>query len=190
MKKFLSFGFVFPLLVAHLNSGCTKRVGLRPLVDIIDTTLQASRFTFNGENQNWHVKCIEIDEKIFLSSTKSIEFEHTLVPFHYFGLGFLPETLKRQKLETTNYNDPFSATSPCWAIFSTMADDGDVGCEEFIVDVSDSLSNFVQITKELNNFQEIWGKYSVTLVKVQGCASGFYSDKLTIRNGYFHVIVE
>jgi hypothetical protein len=190
MKKFLSFGFVFPLLVAHLNSGCTKRVGLRPLVDIIDTTLQASRFILNNENQNWRVKCIKIGKKICVTSTKSIEFEHTLVPFHYFGLGFLPETLKRQKLETTDYNDPYSATSPCWATFSTMEDDGDVGCERFIVDVSDSLSNFVQITKELNNFQEIWGKYSVTLVKVQGCASGFYSDKLTIRNGYFHVIVE
>jgi hypothetical protein len=69
-----------------------------------------------------------------------------------------------------------------------MEDDGNVMCEHFTVEVSDSLSNFVQITKELNNFQEIWGKYSVTLVRVQGCYSGFYSDKLIIRNGIFMLL--
>jgi hypothetical protein len=70
--------------------------------------------------------------------------------------------------------------------FSTLSDDGDVGCHLFQVLEKDSLNNWVRITKYNEKTKELSGEFSVTYIKTEECATFSYPDTIRIRNGVFH----
>ena len=72
------------------------------------------------------------------------------------------------------------------ATFSTTQDDGDLSCDMFHIMEADSVNNWIKITKEEGNYNEVWGEYSATFLRESGCASSPYPDTLRMRNGSFH----
>ncbi len=106
-----------------------------------------------------------------------------IVPWENFGIGNLQKSLFAQQV----FKDFYLNDSIVAARFATAQDDGDVLCDYFEVLESDSTNNWVQITREENGYQEIWGKFSVTMIRTDGCASSPYPDTLRFREGSFHV---
>lgn len=103
------------------------------------------------------------------------------------------QSLKIQKIRKLNFADSsnfFANSRNSWAYFNTNDDDGDSVCEWFEVNENDSLNNFVQITKQENDFSELWGNFSVSFNKTSDCKNRFYPNELLIRNGTFHVFVK
>jgi len=81
----------------------------------------------------------------------------------------------------------FSDSDSTTSIYFTNDLEDDVGCDYYQVYEADSLNNWVQITKEVNHYGEIWGEFSVTYLKESGCPDSPYPDTVRIRNGTFHI---
>jgi hypothetical protein len=180
------------LLSFLLLTNCKKKKDVPvPIKDSIDTTKGKIDFYLNdGKEDMFHVKSNIIENKLCITGCKLKQVEDQLVAFHYFSICLSNNTLIKQKIVKQNSNNPYSDSTSTWASFGTMQDDGDAGCEYFDVNEADTLNNFVQITKQQNNFAEIWGNFSVSFNKISSCASGFYPNTIVIKNGYFHVFVK
>ncbi len=77
------------------------------------------------------------------------------------------------------------------AKFYTLIEQGHASNEEFDILESDTENNWVQITEEKNDYKEIKGKFSLTLIKTStGIDPNRYPDTLRIRNGEFSVTLE
>ena len=104
-----------------------------------------------------------------------------------FGFGFVRKTLLKQsaKNRTTGLGIPdFSTCS-----YGTRQDDGDVVCELFKVYEPDSVTNYIQVTNQDNNFKEVWGVFNVTLYKAESCPEKNSGDTLRCTNGKFHILL-
>jgi len=112
------------------------------------------------------------------------------------GVHVVSEILSFNKIKPTNVRQTVKAwiagqsTNPnpfhLDARFGTSQADGDVSCDMFQILEADSLNNWIQITKEKDNYKEVWGTYSATFIRLEGCASSPYPDTLRMRNGSFH----
>ncbi len=100
----------------------------------------------------------------------------------FLYLSNISKTLFKQKLYS-GFTDSDSTTSH----YFTNDLEEDAGCDYYQVYEADSLNNWVQITKEINDYGEIWGKFSVTYLKETGCPGSPYPDTVRIRNGAFHI---
>jgi len=109
------------------------------------------------------------------------------IPFEVLSLGLIPRTTSQQTLyprDSLVTQNPDSAR--IYASFTTRQGDGDVGCDGFRVLTQDSANNWVRITRQENNYQKVWGEFSVTMVRTRGCAASPYAaDTLRFRNGEF-----
>ncbi len=184
---------ILPILL--LFSRCVKKeIGYHPPQDIIDTTLGRVAFELNGTPEsNFHIYVQKINKKILLTFGKTKAVDNQLVIFQYFDLCFDNNSLQKQRLVKlyTKEDVKFLDSTKAWSRLFTMADDGDVGCESFELEQDgDSATNWVQVKRQNNDFKEVWGVFSVNLVKTQDCSERFYSDRILIRNGYFHAIVK
>jgi len=178
-----------------LFSHCVKKeIGYNPPQDIIDTTLGRVAFDLNGTRENnFHIYAHRINNKIVLTYGKNKAVDNQLMTFQYFDICLDNRSLEKQPLVKlyTEEDVKFLDSTKAWSRFSTMADDGDAGCEFFELEQDgDSAINWIQVTRQNNDFKEVWGVFSVNLVKTQDCSERFYSDRLVIRNGYFHAIVK
>jgi hypothetical protein len=174
---------------------CAKAKGIpaKPVPkDIIDTNLGRVDFYLNNQHtSDFHCSVGTLNNKIVLGGYKLKNVGGQLVPFHYFSICIAHKELMRQRIFRIVYGgDPYSDNPNTWANMTTAQDDGDVACEIFDVDQNDSTNNFVQMTKEKNNYSEIWGNYSMTFVKTSTCSNALYPEVVQIRNGYFHVYVK
>ena len=111
----------------------------------------------------------------FIKSNNNIRTE-------FIYLTSIPKTLLRQNL----YSD-FTNNDLASSLYFTNDLEDDVGCDYYHVYEADSLNNWIQITKEVNNYGEIWGEFSVTYLKESGCPDSPYPDTVRIRNGTFHI---
>lgn len=72
------------------------------------------------------------------------------------------------------------------AYFGTPQADGDVTCDSYYVIEQDSVNNWIVIDKQLDNFSEVWGSFSLHLFRTRSCSSSIYLDTLLITDGKFH----
>ena len=110
------------------------------------------------------------------------------IPWEIFSLQLVDKTINNQRIymqDSLAYIQP--EISKTYVSYGTVQDDGDVVCDLFDVAEADSVNNWIQITKEKNGYKEIWGMFSVTLYRVEGCATSSYPDTLKIRDGNFHI---
>lgn len=125
-------------------------------------------------------------------------FSFTATQYRKSGNNYLPQEIfsifKIRKIivsqiihksdSTLNLTPLIAKTS---AFFGTFKPDGDVTCEDFSVIDSDSANNLVQITKQINNYSEVYGTFKLSLIKTINCSTSHYSDTIKLNNGYFHL---
>jgi hypothetical protein len=186
--------FSLTLAIIFLVNGCKKDPEVEPLPpkDIIDTTQGRTFFVLDDASvDNFHIMATLIAEKLYIGCGQLRQFHGDLVQSQNLAFALTQKSFLRQKVHKVNYRfDRFSDSTATWAQFNTSEDDGDVGCEFFEVDETDSLNNYIQITRMKNDFSEIWGTFNVSFVKVQDCSHRLHSQHLTARYGYFHVFVK
>lgn len=109
---------------------------------------------------------------------------------HGFDIMFIDRKMGRQKiqyatmLQIVDQLNSFSDTTPVMASFATMHQQGEMICEEFVVDYTKD--NWVEIVQQEQNYKYIWGKFNFTVYKVRTCAAGGFPDTLRITNGEFY----
>ena len=73
-----------------------------------------------------------------------------------------------------------------YGVFNIPQGDGHLLCHAYDVWDGDSVNNWVQITKEENDHQKLWGKLSMTLIRVRSCDEGDYPDTIVVRDCTFY----
>lgn len=79
---------------------------------------------------------------------------------------------------------------PSYCHFSTTQEDGEFICERIQVDNNDSLNNWIEITKQEDNYKKIWGKFQMTMHRASldhGCPIPRHPEQFNIRNGEFYI---
>lgn len=102
----------------------------------------------------------------------------------------MDKKLGKQNLQSLRIEDlgNLAEDSQGYALLNTFSDQGCVACELFIVDGTKLEHNWVEITKEEGNYQKVWGKFNLVLIKHQSAAyCGNYPDTIRIENGEFYV---
>jgi len=200
MQKLRILIIVFCIItVGIFHNNCTKDKGYlaRRNFDIVDTLRGRISFNINGyQEERFYAQAYIHENKIRILGSK---WEHTAVdgpaPFRKIRFCIGENTLvkqrvwPRQSLTASTGGVSHYDSSRSWSSFNTN-EEVDAICEFFEVNEKDSLTNFIQITQEKNNFSEIWGIFRVTYLKTSGCSYPFYPDDLIVENGYFHVFVK
>lgn len=119
-----------------------------------------------------------IKDNIYIDLVKS----NNNIRSEYIFISNISKKLIRQKIYV-GFIDSDSIASR----YITNDLEDDVGCDYYQVYEADTLNNWIQITKEVNNYGEIWGEFSVTYLKESGCPDSPYPDTVRIRNGTFHI---
>ncbi|MCA6436388.1 MAG: hypothetical protein IM600_15435 [Bacteroidetes bacterium] len=121
------------------------------------------------------------------TATKYRKSGENFLPMEIFSIFKIRRTTGNQIIyksdSTLNLTPLIAKTS---SFFGTFKPDGDVTCEDFSVILADSANNIIQITKQINNYSEVFGTFKLSLVKINNCSTPHYSDTLKLSNGYFH----
>lgn len=129
--------------------------------------------------------------KFSIGVARMIKMEGVYICRDQLNLSFLRRTKDHQTLlsmDSLATVDPVNSRTS--ASFGTTQDDGDVLCDQFEVIDSESANNYLLITKEDNNFSEIWGKFAISLKKTVSCAESEYPDIIRFTDGEFHVFLK
>lgn len=140
--------------------------------------------TING--QNWtanYVKAGKTDSTIaFMAQIQKLNEFKEPYPYDILDIHIMKNKGKQIVGEIS--------TVP-YAYFYTAIEQGHATNERFEVLEADTENNWVQITEESNDYKEIKGKFSLTLIKTStGIDPNRYPDTLRIRNGEFSVTLE
>lgn len=157
---------------------------------INDTTKGIVSATINGNY--WHgFPILDTGSKFGFTATLFKKSDNTFLPWESLSIFKIKKNLLNQIVYKTdsllNTNPSIAKTS---GFFSTKQNDGDVSCEYFEIYEKDSLFNSVTITKQVNNYTEVYGNFSLTFIKFYNCNFPHYPDTLKIKNGYFHIYLK
>jgi len=95
----------------------------------------------------------------------------------------LTPTIGRQILKPTNYD----SLGLIYATY-TSSQEEDVTGDEYKVVESDSLNNWVNITSAKDDFtKDIYGEFSVTMVRKKSFPNSPFPDTVRFRNGTFYI---
>ena len=72
------------------------------------------------------------------------------------------------------------------AIFTTTID-YDTSGDRFIINEDAATENYIEITKEVNNFKEVWGVYQCELIRKKKVQNSPFPDTLRFTGGSFHL---
>lgn len=159
--------------------------------------LETSSFTINGNH--WNSEKLssswQSDSKFSFSYGKGIhksgEIGNTYNTFdEILNFNLIDKKLGRQIIPIITFAAiaGLNQDSPPFAVFGTFHDEGCVGCEMFYVGGTDVENNWIEITKQEDNFKKIWGKFSLTMVKDSiDCDLAHYPNVIQIRNGEFYL---
>jgi hypothetical protein len=167
-------------------SGCNKKQ-----YQIESPTYGKTTVEINGKEWKEDIKSViyNNNDRFEFSAFKYKKVDDVWVVFEILTFGDIRKNKNMQLIEKLQIGNPYTANLDSaynWSSFGTTRDDGDVNCDYYRVWESDSTNNWIQITKEKDNYKEVWGTYSVTFLRESGCASSPYTDTLRFRNGSFH----
>ncbi len=72
--------------------------------------------------------------------------------------------------------------------FTTSEDDGCIIGDIFDIDTSGIQNNYIQITKQKDNYHEIWGEFRVKLIRTHNCNCTDLPDTIEFSKGTFHIL--
>jgi hypothetical protein len=142
----------------------------------------------NGIYWQGEVRIISRYGKFDMTLEKYKRIEGTNVPWEIMGIQYFNKNLNTQKLingDSVSIYAPWNAID-AYGSFGTAQSDGDVGCDFYEIIESDSTNNWVRIEKQSNEYNEVWGSFSMHLYRTRTCSSTIYPDTLLITNGEFH----
>lgn len=179
MKKILILGLVFCVSFAS----CRKKDEYK----IEDTTYGTTATEINGTSWNQDIKLVELgdSDKFSFYAFKYKDVDGTPIVFEVLSFNQI-DKIKNKQQNVKSWNLGQSGNNYLNARFTTTQDDGDLSCDRFEILETDSTNNWIQITKEEDDYNEVWGNYSATFVRKYGCPSSPYTDTLRFRNGSFH----
>lgn len=121
--------------------------------------------------------------KYFKKKNRNYEWEYDLI--QTLGIDGIPKKLGKHQLyyDTTYTAFPNEKPTSRMFTFDTL---GNL-CEEYFINEADLANCYVEITKERNNFEEVWGTFQVSLKKVKTCETGVLPEILTIEKGEFYI---
>lgn len=130
-------------------------------------------------------------EKISISGDiYAVQNDTLLYAKNGFSILFIEKKKGKQSIQSStiqqmvNNLNSFSDTTPVTASFGTMHQQGEMICEQFIVDTTSN--NWIEIIQEEENYKYIWGRFNFTVYKVRNCTAGGFPDTLRITNGEFY----
>ena len=138
--------------------------------------------TRNGEVWNAKVVCDNRNPNFLLSMSRG-ENRYTGT----LHISNFEPVLERQQL--VKYLSSGIGSGPegrlCNSRFISMLDDQ--SCDRFDLLEADSANNYIRITRQENNYDEIWGEFSATYIRTGvTCNSEEFADTLIFRDGTFH----
>lgn len=74
--------------------------------------------------------------------------------------------------------------------FITYVDQGCVTCQGYYIDSTRMEENWVEIDRQKNNYQKVWGRFNLVLINrnlVDGCKETGYPDTLYIKSQEFYL---
>ncbi|MBX3163054.1 MAG: hypothetical protein KF900_01120 [Bacteroidetes bacterium] len=175
--------YLFIILALVFISACKRDVAIPILSEpsFADTIKGKVSAEINGKSER------------FFITTDVYEETFNFYPQKYLK-GFVIAGVKKNLISQKVYNivnGVNSVPKKTYAFFHTYWTDGDVFCENFDIPETDTLNNYIQITKQNNNYKEVFGVFSLTLIKTQDCKERQYpDDTMRIRNGYFHLYLK
>jgi len=147
----------------------------------------SSELSFNDIKTNrFRVRAGFVDDKISIGFLYAINDLYNREDFVIVNVS--PNNLNLQTIYFYNKGDGTVNLDKnrVMSSFVTLSNDGDVLCHTYGVLESDSLNNWVKITKYDEKTKELSGEFSVTYIKTRECATLSYPDTIRIRNGVFH----
>ncbi len=97
--------------------------------------------------------------------------------------GTLIKTTEKQYVKRINVN--YDTLPYGWYVTNDIEEDA--MCDTYYPIESDSINNWIHITKQENDYQEMWGEFSISLYKESGCDGSPYPDTVIVRSGTFHI---
>lgn len=175
MKQIISLVLVITIIAI----ACKKNK------DVIPTSGTTSA-TINGKN--WTANFVggaKKDDSTISFIAKIQKLNEFKEPYPYDNLGFIiKKDIEKQNVGADILVVPY-------VHFYTSIEQGHATNERFAVLELTSEDNWVQITEEKNDFKEIKGKFSLTLIKTStGIDPNRYPDTLRIRDGVFSVTLD
>ncbi|MBX3163352.1 MAG: hypothetical protein KF900_02635 [Bacteroidetes bacterium] len=183
--------YIFIIIVVFSIQACKKDSPI-PLSDepnLADSVKGRVSAEINGKQEHFFVTTDTVRNKlsrfnIYFGASYPSSYNNKSVT-----IGGIEKNLISQRIYTLTL-DTNIVQIRTNAMFYTTWNDGDVLCEVFEALESDSLNNYVMITKQNNNYEEVFGTFSLTFIKTQDCEGRHYADTLRIRNGYFHLYLK
>ncbi len=170
----------FALMIFVCFSTCKKE-------GIIYSNGKASAMV-NGMLWESEVRVATLYDKFDMTLEKYKNIDGNLLPWETMGIDYFNKNLQYQNIiasDSIKSFAPWDAVN-AYGSFGTAQDDGDVECDFFVVIESDSTNNWVRIDRESNNYNEVWGSFSMHLYRTNTCNVSIYPDTLLITNGQFH----
>jgi hypothetical protein len=168
---------IFFLVVSTILFSCCKKKENTPYKGEVS-------FLMNGKNYSGTLTAGGNDSTFSFSLFN----EKNNINQDNFTFDFVRKNSMKQRIDKRvvfNFVPNFAECS-----YGTSQDDGDVVCELFNTSKVDSTTNFIQITKQENNYKEVWGDFNVTLYKTESCPEKNSGDTLRCTNGKFHLLLE
>ena len=152
-------------------------------------------FTINGKEWKGdkQVSTWQSETKFSFTYGKGINFEEGYDYATYdqsLNFNLVDKKLGRQTIPIIKFLDISDLTedSAPFVLFSTFTQQGCTGCEMFYVGGTDVENNWIEVTKQEDNFKKIWGKFSLTMVKDSvDCFLARYPNTIEVRNGSFYL---
>lgn len=171
---------LFSLLIIICFSTCKKE-------EIVYSNGNASAL-MNGMLWESELRTITRYDKIDVTMEKYKNVNGNSIPWETISIQLIEKTDNKQniiKSDSIKSYAPWNAVH-AYGSFSTAQDDGDVECDFYRVIESDSINNWVRIDSENNDYNEVWGSFSMRLYRTNTCDASIYPDTLLISGGKFH----
>lgn len=159
--------------------------------NLYDTANGTLRIKINGVDWAGGISTSINNDRFSIHARRSKVVSGVSVPWESFSIYLLKKNLLKQRIfkrdSLLNINPQVSKTC---SSFNTAQDDGDVLCSYYDIIEEDSLNNYIEITHQVNNYEEVWGNVRVLLKMNITCPSNSHKDTLMFSEGKFHVILK
>ncbi len=195
MKKNTITAYLMILAAVLLLISCKTKETIarlpRPEKEFIKMDLNGNPWEANVP-KNGILSSDQTDKKT-MSISGGVYFIHNDTPVYAkqgFSLLFLDRKIGKQQVKYAIIEQiveeirSFSEGNPVRADFGTLYQQGEMICEEFVVD--STKDNWAEIVQQDENYKYIWGKFNLTMYKVRNCPAGGFPDTLRITNGEFY----
>ena len=178
------------IVIVYSFSSCKKKVNM----DFAEAEINGESWQTGGH----HTGITDFPNNkfsILLSAGRYIKADDYFITSSLINVLQIPKTMGKHYLVQVPFSDYVTKVEEDeapFALFSTLWQDGEQPCAGYMIDSTDSLNNWISIDQQKNDFERVWGTFSMTLIRDTSyvevpCYRNPYGDTIKIRNGRFYV---